>query len=534
MNPLLKRGEDFLKAEDLQFFFPILAEDLGKIMPGLHFELHTSDWEPLVKAAGRDARSRLAAGKTQLNPDTGKFLIPLVMGGAIIGLVEGSNSDGFRPGPEVIELMPHLVHLSLERLLFYKRHITDRETGFFNQEYFLDHLQGVIEGLAPKMDRDGRLVPLRLDERDSAKGLCLVLAEVVDFEKVCADLGRLDGLKVLKRLGGLLVDKMGADSCLSRLGPGRLGMVTDRTGVGDGLKRVGEISAILAEEYSGSAVAVKASFGITEFPHDLTEGSKRTDHDDSPAAHWAAKVLGRADQALYYALTDPDRHLFRFRDLLTSAGRVVQTLPYGRVVVNLGRRVGADSGRIFAVGDDFGLESVDFKGKVVLYDVREDFAIGEIVHTSAGSSIRAGDRLTPIGPETVRPDAVEGGDRSTRDPLLGIPGPGGFLSDLEQWVASLDRFGLVIAQVDGYERYRATMGHLESDRQVRSIYEFFRDRLARGGEDRPFQCGSFHHFLARRRRGQLGKNGSILAGRHVRRVSPCLFLRAGRLPVRAF
>ena len=155
--------------------------------------------------------------------------------------------------------------------------------------------------------------------------------------------------------------------------------------------------AVESSEKSGQIDwrAWKLFSGLASYPRDFTEKTGRTEtgapRDDGPAG----QLMTKAEMALHHAPDHSKTNEYSpVQDVLKQGGRVVQTLPYNRLVVNLGRNVGAREGQLFILKDKDKPDEVGFKGEVLLFDVQEDFSLGELVGLNYSHAlIQPGDAL---------------------------------------------------------------------------------------------------------------------------------------------
>ena len=482
MKEFFQRLQAVVEVEDLRRFARILMDDLTKVLDGHEIVVRLLDTKEREAELDEDVRKALRTNRVWVEPETGRLQIPVLFQGKPLALVAASPLHGRALADGVITLLPTVIRLSLERLLLYKIYITDHETGLNNEDYFLTYLRKQLVAVnRPAQQRDGSPQPLSLSEKNSHDGLTVVLAEVKDFQGLEATHGRLEAIRVLNLLADWMRNAHSGPSCLARLDRGRLGLCLPRiplSGAADIARRVSLQPAIDAPS---GLPDIRLAFGLVAYPQDFVEDAAKSDETTVNTVDVAGLMVAKAELALGQAMTQTDRPIFTFRDVLNTGGRVVQVLPYNRVVVNLGRLMGAREGQVLGVYDAEGNVDGDHKAELVLFDVREDFSLAEVMNLQNSLSQPApNDRLVLIGKS---PEDSPAGDTETRrqDQLLGIPDHQGFMTRLAELNQDQERFAVFLIRVDGYDRYRTTMGHLESDRQFKALYAILQ-------EDMPTEC----------------------------------------------
>ncbi|MBW2092507.1 MAG: tetratricopeptide repeat protein [Deltaproteobacteria bacterium] len=170
--------------------------------------------------------------------------------------------------------------------------------------------------------------------------------------------------------------------------------------------------------------------------------------------------------------------MFTFGDILKKGGRVVQVLPHNRVVVNLGRTAGARVGQVFNLSEIGSGDEVTFKGEVVLSEIEENFAVGQMMNLlNPLNRVKTGDMLTLNRSAREDRSAAIQEDKERLDALLGVPDHLGFVRQLDNRVEEQDKFAIILIRVDGYDSYRQTMGRLVSDQQMKTLYDLLREDM---------------------------------------------------------
>ena len=467
-----------LEIEDLKQFAAILSEDLGRALGGYDLRISILDSLNLRTDWPEAARQALNRGRIMAEPESGLLYIPVMHQSRRLGLVTATPRLGGALSEEALALLPTVLRLSLEKMLLYKISITDEETRLRNPDFFRTYLKTRIKELTGP--DSGQARTLRLGAAGQAEGLCVILAEIRDFERLTAEYGRLETLAVLQAAAEGLSKAAGSVGCLARLSQARLGLILPASCAEAAEDVVGKFLEAFRRASGGQAFKkARPALGLASYPADMTDG--RGEDGEARSEARAALLLEKAELALHRALEDKNEDCIAFRDILKRGGRVVQTLPYNRVVVNLGRQTGAREGQVFVVGEPGIEDEPGIKAEITLFDVGDDFALGELTHlTHSLGRVRPGDALVLSRTSLEDAAAGERPDEASLDPLLGLPAHGAFLARLAERIEEPDRFAIMLVQVDGYDHYRATMGHLECDAQFRSLYDLLQPGLPPG------------------------------------------------------
>ena len=313
--------------------------------------------------------------------------------------------------------------------------------------------------------------------------MTVVLVEIRNFEALADGHGRLEAARALKIVGQWLKEGVPGPGCLARVDRGRLGLVMPRETLESAQKAVDLVMTRSGQYEEWDLPKLNLAFGLSGFPGDFQDETgppeNRVPLDSDPAG----LLIARAELALHHAGTHREKRIFTYKDVIFHAGRVVQTLPYGRVVVNLGRKAGAGEGQVFIVEEAGPGEGAAYKGEVALFEVHDDYALGEVVSLrSSLDQLQPGDRLSFSRRSIKDPAVPEKSGEGLLDPLLGIPDHQAFKEHLlERMTRESDpdyAFAVIMVQVDGYDRYRFTMGRLESDRQFKALYGLLQEKMA--------------------------------------------------------
>ncbi len=425
-----KRRGARLTAADWERFGPKFLQDLEALWP---------DW-----------RFRLA----DLTPDAAEpdeLELLLQYKGRLLGRLFVTGPDQARR-PEEEARLYGVIRLALDNMSLRKALLTDRETGLYSREYFRNRLWKALR----KRRREGAARSLSMDG-EPAPELLLGLVELREAA---------DPSSALAALAGRLAECLPARH-LSRLGTRRLGFLAEARPEEFRLGLENVLDGQLAAEPDSRPVAA-----WVRYPHDLGEDEGGPDAGPDWARSQADDLEERARTALFQARQSRAAgQAVAFGDLLENHGQVVQVLPQDRVVVNLGRSMGAAAGQVFLVSsppDRPGVEP-EYKGEVTLFEAADNYSFGYLSGLKPARRIVAGDLLT-FSRHLSEP--ADPGERR-RPPALGfmadLPGREDFLAGLAK--ISSQPLALALARLDGFEKSLAVLGREEGERLAAVVLE---------------------------------------------------------------
>jgi diguanylate cyclase (GGDEF)-like protein len=477
MKTFFKRQDVCLEVEDLRRYARILIEDLSPVLEGYELVMHLLDAPEREMAMTPPAKKAISQNRIVFEEDHRSIHLPIIFDDRKLALVTATPNTGAGIEPAVLPVLLTLIRLSLEKILLYKINTIDPETGLNNAFFFKIYLNKYMEAAKMPGSSSRRLQPLRLGEMEETSPLTVILTQIDNFDQLTASYGRIETGRLIKSLAVWLKDKTHGPRHLARLANGRLGIILKDatiTAAEEAVRRMAREPLPWAET---KLPPMKLAFGLASYPADLTDHIGQTNETESAETDLAAALVGKAELALQQALAGKNDHVFTFQDVLKRGGQVVQVLPYDRVVVNLGRIAGAREGQVFVIKESGLAQEIDFKGEVVLYDVLEDFSVGRLIQLrSSLSRVKPGDTLVLSRQSFEQVRNGEQGVQETLDSLLGIPDHQWFMKLFRERVTDESMFAIIIVRVDGYDRYRTTMGHLESDRQLKALASLIQDQ----------------------------------------------------------
>lgn len=427
-----------LTRRDLISFEHLLAQDIASFLPFASYSLAF----PKSLDQG-EALEALHRGETVVLPKEKRVLLPLVLQGALMGVFVAKGARLKAPAT----LPPYLSRLAgaaMEKLLLFKRSITDPETGLACRAHFMDGLAqevaAVREGILPGPEG---FADAPAHAYSAGFG---VLALHMDN---LADLGRRFGCafagSVLAKAAELVGAAVPEGGLAARLGEGRLALILPGTGPGRCAEAAAGLTAKLRKEIfevpvlrEGVRLAVTA--GFANYPHDM--GGR---HLEQPAAEQAAVLLAKAGRAASVAREHGPGQCLGFGAIIREGGRVLRTLPMSRVSVSLGQGVGAREGQRFRALDPKTAPGGNgYVAEITLLDAGEDASLAEVTHLASPTRpVAPGDRL-----ELIDEEAAAASPAAAAEHPGGGNGPASSRDFLEYFSQARERcrhFALVLA-----------------------------------------------------------------------------------------
>ena len=424
---MFKRHAPRLAPTDLSRFGRDFKKNLEALLPGRRVRLvPLSDWP-----------------SPECGPEDESLVMPLSYRGRELGFLIIS------PGEPGIELLEEMVRQALENMWLRKALLTDRETGLYSRDYFSRHFLKSLR----KHRRRGTARSLSLDE-ESSPDLFLIMVELREAPEPGPALAAL-----AERLAGHFPGRP------ARLASRRLALLAG--GRPEDVRNTldSALDEQLAAEPSSRPVAA-----WVRYPHDL--GGPASNGDKARLRAQARLLWEKAEVTLFYARQSRASTLaLAFADLIEHHGQVVQILPQGRVVINLGRETGAAAGQVYLVAPPEVRPSAEpeYKGEITIYETGDSYSLAHVSGLKPSRGLVAGDRLT----FSRRDYQAENSDNLKR------PVPAGFLGQLpdgEKFLSGLERIkdqalSLALFRLDGYEKTLSLTGAEEGERLLTFVFD---------------------------------------------------------------
>lgn len=393
------------------------------------------------------------------------LMLPAALGGECLGVfvARGVRLNAPKTAPGYLQA---LVTGVLESLALYKRAVTDGLTGLANREHFLATLTREIELIQHCLSATsgGRSDP---DMQCYSACLGVILLDLDRFQRINERYGYQMGDRIVAEVGRVLSELCPRHVTGARIHNDTFGLLVPDASP-KACHALAEqarlaISALnFSDEVTGDRIHLSASLGYVNYPQSLRgQQFQRTPREQ------ARMLLRGASKAVGTAKDHGRGQVFAYQDILKNGGRILELLPMQRVSVSLGRSVGAQEGQRLLIwspsfqqrsfearlsGDEriAGAPPTLYKGEIVLSEVQEEIAFGEILH--AGDPAWApepGDRLTLIQERDSLFEAEGGQGKSQprRDMLSGLYAYRDFLSFFASARQKADRFCLVLTRV---------------------------------------------------------------------------------------
>lgn len=391
--------------------------------------------------------------------------LPAALGGECLGVfvARGVRIGAPKTAPAYLLALTTGV---LEKLLLYKRAVTDGLTGLANREHFLSTLTREIELIQHCLTATsgGRSDP---DLQCYSACLGVVLLDLDRFQRINERYGYQMGDRIVAEVGRAMAEACPRHVTAARIHNDTFGLLVPDASPKSCQELAEQVRLAIGalaftDEVTGDRIHLSASLGYVNYPQGLRgQQFQRTPREQ-------ARILMRgAAKAVGTAKDHGRNRVFAYQDILKNGGRILEMLPMQRLSVSLGRSVGAQEGqRLLIWSPSFQQRSIEarlsgderiagapptlYKGEIVLSEVQEEISFGEILH--AGDPAWApepGDRLTLIQERDSLFDAEGGQGKSQprRDMLSGLYAYRDFLSFFSRARQKNDRFCVVLTRV---------------------------------------------------------------------------------------
>lgn len=451
--------------------------------------------------------------KASYRSSSRELLLPLVLEDHLLGwfVARGVRLKAPRSAPAYLAA---LARGELEKFALYKSSITDRLTGLFNRDHFLDVLEREIE-LVDAALMAGDAVALDAAGRGSgfSGGLGVISLDLDRFMLINERYGYGVGDAISQAAGNALLRICPQHAVAARLIHDRFAVFLPDARpracfqlaelIRSGISRLTHTDPV-----TGDAISVTASVGHVCYPQGMTGPQLGRSTPER-----ARILLRKATKAVSTAKQHGRNRVFGFADILAKGGEILDVLPMGRLSVTLGRDVDARVGQRFLILPSGGRHraadakahrqgveaagNVTHKGEAVLIEVQNDMAYADVLHaTDPSQPILAGDRLVKVSEEGA-PFEHDGTGRvdADRDRVTGLYAHRDFLARWPVLRRGPETFSLVLFRVlsgaDGFARgYESAMRS-----RVAGLTELVEARLPEGAVGGEFGLGGVIWFL---------------------------------------
>jgi len=395
-----------------------------------------------------------------------ELMLPLILRGETLGVFV---ARGVRlAAPKALPpLLSHLATCVLEKLLLYKRSVTDALTGLSSREHFVGSLAQEIDLIQHSLGATtgGRSDP---ELQGFSASLGVILLDLDSFQWINERYGYLVGDSINAQVGRAIGAICPRHVTSARIHNDTFALLVPDASPKTCLELAEQVRQAIGalgfqDEITGDNLSVTASLGFANYPQSLRGRQfQRTPREQ------ARILLRAAAKAVGTSKALGRNRVFNFGDIVKAGGRVLQVLPMQRLAVSLGRGVGAQEGLRYLVwsprfqqrafeahlSEDerlLGRSPTVYKGEIVLSEVQEDVSFAEVLHAGDPAwTPEPGDRLTLIQERDsffTAEAASDGSAAASRDMLTGLYGYRDFLAFFARARGRTDNFCVALTRI---------------------------------------------------------------------------------------
>lgn len=359
----------------------LLMQELGKFIQCSHHALYFPTTH--------------APRQPELLPRERRLLLPLYRQGSLLGVLM-LHGVKVRDARILLPQLPAIADLCLELLARVKATRVDAVTGLATENVLYgsmeDEAARVREIFADPSRGDGQSSPLHR--------LCmgLVLLHFSNGREIVGRMGFRFADELMRRAAEALQEELPSDVVAARVGRFGMALLLPSVSGRSACQKMAEAAlarmagAAMPAPLTGRTIRPRLSAGHAVYPQDMEGAELRL-----PMFEQARMLMERARLAARMTSQPGAPRVMPFARILQDGGTVLRALPQGRVRVGLGAQAKAREGMRFAVWGSSGQEGSgnQYKGEVVLLQVREFHSVAETVHLAdATAPLEAGDRLS--------------------------------------------------------------------------------------------------------------------------------------------
>ncbi len=302
----------------------------------------------------------------------------------------------------LLDKLPGLTVLCLEYMELFKAYCTDEYSGLSTYSVFTQHVSGEISAMQKSFVEK---------EKSSAKNYAnsygstfiLLSINLESLQKIATEYGQKLAFEFIKDFG-VELKKLIPENCIAARdgdysftifipSENRINSEKLALNIAEEFDKIYKITPLTERKLSA-----RTYIGIAAYPYDL-DGVASHDPLDQVQA-----LMQRASLSAKLA-RDSEVRVLSYNRILYDGIKCVETLPFSRVLVNLGRVAGLSQGQVFSVWQNSAESKSIYKGEVCLIEVREHEAEAEILNLVDPSRLpQAGDNLSLLPYGDSQPD----------------------------------------------------------------------------------------------------------------------------------
>lgn len=313
-----------------------------------------------------------------------KLLVPLVWHGKRLAVLM-LHKVHCREIRRCIHMIPAIATLCLENLARARAQTSDSVTGCATQQTLRAHMAAEAALVREHLDLQHGSAPTH------RLFMGLVAIPCLNGPALDAQIGYAFTDSLMQELASACQENLPSDVLVARVGRHTLALLcttstTNCRKLATGtLERLQEVS--LPHPTTGAKVEPLLAAGYALYPRDMPPGSLQLPFDEQ--AHILLEQATLASRVARPNTVLPLSHVLR------DGGRILDIMAKGRVLINLGSRMGATMGQRFAVFAPSDGKDTVYKGELAIVQLQEECAVAEISYIEdAAITPAAGDSLT--------------------------------------------------------------------------------------------------------------------------------------------
>ena len=392
-----------------------------------------------------------------------KLLLPLLMGGKFYGQFV-ARGTALRAPKEILELLPAVASLALEKIQGVKSSITDAQTGLFTRAYLYDTTNRELNLIREGFQLSGE--PRSAGSEEYRASVGAVLVDLSGLRSVASEFGYLFAEKLALQIADALASFAPQQTFVCESGDYEYAILVPAGTSGTCRKLATDVVQVLrtiqrVDRVTEHRIGVDVAAGYAAFPQDF-EGSQfeLSSEEQSRLLLHKARIGAQVAKRLGKLLTVP--HVLGFNRLLHEGGAVREVLPVSRVIVDVGSAMGAREGQRFSVwSSNYDSQKANgvhsnsligrhplYKGEIVLMEVHEGESIAEIMHTGDPTwGVEPADTIKLLPEEKGVGLATTDDDTAQYDPLTGLYKHRDFLGRFTKEREQVDSFALALLRL---------------------------------------------------------------------------------------